>query len=121
MTWLLTAVSVSYTRPHEAKKKIKKKSSLTTDTEGASTSLSLRLLLHHLRDLHVCIEELCGASVEADAFALVELALAVFIGYTLLCADAGKAGLTVSMVSRQAQLIQTAESLMFLPGVHLSQ
>lgn len=38
---------------------------------------SLPLLLHDLADLHARVEELCGAAVEADGLALVELALAV--------------------------------------------
>ena len=42
-----------------------------------SAAHSLALLLHNLANLHRRIEELGCASVEADGFALVELALAV--------------------------------------------
>lgn len=42
-----------------------------------SAAHGLALLLHNLANLHRRIEELGGASVEADGFALVELALAV--------------------------------------------
>lgn len=47
---------------------------------------SLSLLLHNLANLHGRIEELCGAAVEADGFALVELAFAVVGGDALLLA-----------------------------------
>lgn len=46
----------------------------------------LALLLHNLADLHRRVEELCGAAVEADGLALVELALAVVVGDALLLA-----------------------------------
>ena len=64
---------------------------LVTHVETASTLLCL--LLHHLGNLHVHVEELGGASVEADALALVELALAVVVGNALLCADSRQAGI----------------------------
>lgn len=51
----------------------------------------LGLLLQQVRDLHVNVEELGGAPVEADALALVELALAVVIGHALLGAGLGEA------------------------------
>ena len=47
---------------------------------------SLALLLHNLADLHRRVEELCGAAVEADGLALVELTLAVVVGDALLLA-----------------------------------
>lgn len=46
----------------------------------------LALLLHNLRDLHRGVEELCGAAVEADGLALVELGLAVVGGDALFLA-----------------------------------
>lgn len=46
----------------------------------------LALLLHNLADLDGRVEELCGAPVEADGLALVELAFAVVGGDALLLA-----------------------------------
>lgn len=51
-----------------------------------SCAHGLALLLHDLADLHRGIEEFGGAAVEADGFALVELALAVVGGHALLLA-----------------------------------
>jgi hypothetical protein len=51
-----------------------------------ATTESLALLLHDLADLHRCVEELGCATVEANGLALVELALAVVAGDTLLLA-----------------------------------
>jgi hypothetical protein len=64
---------------------------LVAQVEAATSASCLCLLLHHLGDLHVDVEELGGASVEANALALVKLALAVVVGDALLCADSGKA------------------------------
>lgn len=57
---------------------------------------SLTLLLHNLADLHRRVEELCGATVEADGLALVELALAVVVGDTLLLARVLETAIKVS-------------------------
>lgn len=58
--------------------------------QSSGTALSsthgLALLLHDLADLHGGIEELCGAAVEADGLALVEIALAVVGRNALLLA-----------------------------------
>jgi hypothetical protein len=53
---------------------------------GLSSAHGLALLLHDLADLHGRVEELCGAAVEADGLALVELALAVVGRNALLLA-----------------------------------
>ena len=47
------------------------------ETTTPTALLLLGLLLEYLGDLHVNVEELGGAAVEADALALVEVALAV--------------------------------------------
>lgn len=54
-----------------------------TTTALSASSHGLALLLHDLADLHRGVEELGGASVEADGLALVELALAVVGGDAL--------------------------------------
>ena len=51
-----------------------------------ATAHRLSMLLHLIADLHAGIEVLRRAAVEADAFALVELALAVVGGDALLLA-----------------------------------
>lgn len=53
---------------------------------GGTALLRTALRLHNLADLHRRVEELCGAAVEADGLALVELALAVVGGDALLLA-----------------------------------
>jgi hypothetical protein len=53
---------------------------------GLSSAHRLALLLHNLADLHGRVEELCGAAVEADRLALVEVAFAVIGGDALLLA-----------------------------------
>lgn len=50
----------------------------------------LRLLLQDLGHLHVDVEELGSAAVEADALALVQIALAVVVGHALLGAGLGE-------------------------------
>ncbi len=57
-----------------------------TATLGLTAAHGLALLLHNLADLHRRVEELCGASVEADGLALVEVALTVVGGDALLLA-----------------------------------
>lgn len=59
----------------------------SSGTTLRSSTHGLALLLHDLADLHGGIEELCGAAVEADGLALVELALAVVGRNTLLLAS----------------------------------
>lgn len=51
--------------------------SAPSGTTAAAPHLTRLLVLHDVRDLHVDVEELGGAAVEAHALALVELALAV--------------------------------------------
>lgn len=58
----------------------------SSGTALRSSTHGLALLLHDLADLHGGIEELCGAAVEADGLALVELALAVVGRNALLLA-----------------------------------
>ena len=50
----------------------------------------LRVLLHLLADAHVDVEELAHAAVQADALALIELGLAVVVGYALAGAGGDK-------------------------------
>src|ERR1700684_360225 len=56
------------------------KSHPTTTTR----TLSLRLLLQQLRNLHLHIEELGCATINADALSLIELAFTVFARNALL-------------------------------------
>lgn len=48
------------------------------------------ITLHLLADLDVDVEELADAAVEADGLALVQLAFAVVVGDTFLCAGFGE-------------------------------
>jgi len=59
----------------------------------------LTVLLHELVGLHVRLEELRRAAVEADGFALVDLAFAVVGGDALSGADLGEAGLIEVSIS----------------------
>ena len=54
-----------------------------TCTTGAALPLN-RFSLHLLRDLHVDLEELGHASIEADGLGLVEIGFAVVGRYTFL-------------------------------------
>lgn len=56
---------------------------LVAETAEAGGAPGLTLLLENVRDLKVDIEELGGAAVEADALALIELALVVVGGDAL--------------------------------------
>ena len=66
--------------------KLQCKSRSLKHAAAASAAHSLALLLHNLANLHRRIEKLGGATVEADGFALVELALAVVGRDTLFLA-----------------------------------
>jgi hypothetical protein len=60
----------------------------------------------------VDVEEFGGAAVEADALALVEVALAVVGGHALLCADPREAGRqAVSISGTSCPLVQAAPEL----------
>lgn len=60
-------------------------------THAASSPAPLRRLpLHFLADLHIDLEELAHASVQAHALALVEVGLAVFGGDAFLRAGLGQ-------------------------------
>lgn len=61
------------------------KSETTTSTCRRSAPV-LALLLESCRDDGVRLEKLCGAAVEADGLALVEVAFAIVGWETLLCA-----------------------------------
>lgn len=70
-------------------------------TEATNTALLTGgLSLHLLGDLDVDLEELADATVEADGLALVEIALAVGVGNTLLGAGLDK---TVKLVSTRCR------------------
>lgn len=61
--------------------------SAPSSTTSGSAGRTRLLCLHNIRDLLVDAKELGGAAVEADALALVELALAVVGGDALGLAD----------------------------------
>lgn len=67
----------------------------------SSRAHGLALLLHDFANLHGRVEELCGAAVEADGLALVELALAVVGGDALFLASLLQAAFTISIFSPQ--------------------
>lgn len=65
-------------------------------TTAAAAATLRRLLLHVLRHVHVHGKELGGAAVQADALALVELALAVVGRHALGGAGLDQTGLLVT-------------------------
>ena len=73
----------------------------------------MSLALHLLRDLDVDFEELADAAVEADGFALVEVAFTVGVGNALLGASLDEAGGCVSRAR------DTVESGRGVPVVHV--
>lgn len=68
-------------------------------TTLGSAAHGLALLLHNLANLHRRVEELGGASVEADGLALVEVAFAVVGRDALLLARLLQAVLVVKIIS----------------------
>lgn len=62
----------------------------STWSTTASSALCLRLGLQLLGDLHLDVEELGGAAVDADTLALVEVTLTVVGWDALLHAGAGE-------------------------------
>lgn len=81
----------------------------SSGTALRSSTHGLALLLHDLADLHGGIEELCGAAVEADGLALVELALAVVGRNALLLARLLQ---TVVSISHHAHLALDSSNLL---------
>lgn len=79
-----------------------------------SSAHGLALLLHDFANLHGGVEELCGAAVEADGFALVELALAVVGGDALFLASLLQA---VVGISHHAHLAFDGSNLLLRGGL----
>lgn len=80
----------------------------------SSRAHSLALLLHDFANLHGRVEELCGAAVEADGLALVELALAVVGGDALFLASLLQA---VVGISHHAHLALDGSNLLLRGGL----